>query len=232
MKNNKIILLSILTALILYLGFEISAGKVHFGSAWWSDTLSTRITTNKAINLRPGDSLYYNGNVVTAGQSIDTSNVGFLNQTNIWTEINEYENVSISTSLENIGTTTLVDATITGTLDASGDLVPGWTKNQSSHTELSYFKEKALKFKAPAVSGFTTVAHGVSSWRNIVEYHCIVKDDTTSRSYMPGNWYATAGGAVYCRVDGANMRVELGSTAYGLANDSGYIYIKYIDPDR
>lgn len=122
MKTYKTLILAILVSVVLYLGFEISQGKVSFGSAWWSDTLSNRITTNKAINLRPGDSLYYNGNVVTSGSGtsidtnkylsiyrLDTSNIGFLSQANTWTKTNQFPYVIVNDSLNTNGMRTLAD---------------------------------------------------------------------------------------------------------------------------
>jgi hypothetical protein len=122
---------------------------------------------------------------------------------------------------------------VTGNATVSGDLVlSGWIKNQSSNSELSYWKTKILKFKAPAVGGTVTVAHGITDWHSIVRYTALIKDDTTNYTYQSGEYYATAGGVIYCRCDTSLFRLELSGTAYGLANDSGYVVIDYVDPNR
>lgn len=243
MKNTKLILTTIIISFLLYLGFEISAGKINFGTAWWSDTLSNRITTNKSINLRPGDSLYYNGNVVTSGTGtnidtnkylsiyrLDTSKLGFLNQGNQWTEMNEYENITVTNSLENIGQTVLMEVTISGIATFGDDIEPQWVKNHSPHSELSYTKEKVLKFKAPAANSSVTLAHGVTDWHSIVFYQVSIKDDTTNVLVHEGGWYTPWG--FYTKVDTTNITVTIPSTSYSIANDSGYVYLIYVDPNR
>ncbi len=41
--------------------------RIPFGSSYWKDSLNDAISTNKSIKLGSGDSLYYNGVVVTSG---------------------------------------------------------------------------------------------------------------------------------------------------------------------
>lgn len=46
----------------------ISLGvRIPFGEAYWKDSLTNGIVTNKSIRMQPGDSLYYNGVTVTSG---------------------------------------------------------------------------------------------------------------------------------------------------------------------
>jgi len=122
---------------------------------------------------------------------------------------------------------------VTGNATVSGDLVlSGWTKNASTDTELQYEKSKVFKFKAPAVSGAVNVTHGVPDWHKVYDFGVVIKDDTTNMSYKPGGFYGTAGSVIYCRLESLQVRIELNSTAYGLANDSGFVYVKYLDANR
>jgi hypothetical protein len=118
---------------------------------------------------------------------------------------------------------------VTGNATVSGDLVlSGWTKNQSSNSELSYIKEKVFKFKAGAVNGTTNIAHGLD-WHNIYEFGALIKDDTLNFSQQPGQYFTNG---YYVRLESLNVVVVLSSTAYGLANDSGYAWVRYLDPNR
>jgi hypothetical protein len=124
-------------------------------------------------------------------------------------------------------TTTL---TASGTATFNGDLVPtGWTKNQSSSSELSYTKEKLFKFKAGTIASPTTnIAHGLD-WHNVYEFGAIIKDDTLNFAQQSGQYFSNG---YYVRLESLNVVVTLQSTSYGLANDSGYAWVRYLDPNR
>ena len=242
MKSNKTIWLSLIAAFILYVGFEITYGKVNFGSAFWSDTLSNRITTNKAINLRPGDSLYYNGNVVTSGSGtsidtnkylsiyrLDTSNIGFLNQGNSWTALNEFTSISISTNLENIGTTTLADATISGNADISGN------NSTTGFTQLGntgpYIKQKLVRGYISAVGTFLNIPHGLTDYKMIRSLAFTLLRDTTGttqRVYHLGYNAATplTTGTVLI-ADTTDIKYYPPLTATALIGDSVRVLITY-----
>lgn len=284
MKNYKLIIYSLIASAVLYLGFEITGVKINFGSAWWQDTLSNRITTNKAINLRPGDSLYYNGNVVTSGT--ESGGDVYLSNNQVFTGNNYYDNgtyfadcvkvhraIFLADSVkvtyrmsvaDSINTSSIVGDALflrgyggaiywrgynsniaeglnvldytsgshnfNGNVTFNDDIEPQWVKNHSPHNELAYTKEKILKFKAPAANSTTTVAHGVTDWHSIVLYQVTIKDDTTNVAVHEGGWYTPL--VFYTKADTTNITVTIPSTSYSIANDSGYIYIKYVDPNR
>lgn len=227
MKNNKIILLSILTALILYLGFQISAGKVNFGSAWWSDTLSNRITTNKAINLRPGDSLYYNGNVVTSGSgtSIDTTKISYLAKDETHTGEKTFSGIV------NMGTVTTGNTTVTGTFDATDNTVfSGY--NDFGNTG-NFEKMIIVKGKLGTSSvGSTNIAHGFTGndYLRITNFDCVVRNDTNVSGQLkyvkPGSWYSNY--AFYAKVDSLYCNVTLGGGGTNnLVSDSVFFRVWY-----
>jgi len=123
-------------------------------------------------------------------------------------------------------TTTL---TASGTATFNGDLVPvSWTKNQSSNSELSYTKEKILKFQAPGVNAGKNIPHGLD-WHNIYEFGAIIKDDTLNFSQQAGQYYTNG---FYLRLESLNVVVVLSGTSYQLANDSGYVWLRFLDPNR
>lgn len=67
MKNKfkYIVLPGILVICLLFLAAY--GQRLPFGSAYWKDSLVNGISTNKSIYLQSGDSIYYNGTVVTSG---------------------------------------------------------------------------------------------------------------------------------------------------------------------
>jgi hypothetical protein len=118
---------------------------------------------------------------------------------------------------------------VTGNATVSGDLVlSGWTKNASSSSELTYTKEKIFKFKAGNVSGTTNIAHGLD-WHNVYSFGAIIKDDTLNFAHQPQQYFTNN---FYVRLESLNVVVTLTSTAYGIANDSGYAWVRYLDPNR
>lgn len=119
---------------------------------------------------------------------------------------------------------------VTGTATFNNDIVvSGWTKNQSSSSELSYTKEKLFKFKAGTIASPTTnIAHGLD-WHNVYEFGAIIKDDTLNFAQQPGQYFSNG---FYVRLESLNVVVTIQGTAYGIANDSGYAWVRYLDPNR
>lgn len=247
MKNNRIILLSIFTAFILYLGFEISAGKINFGSAWWSDTLSNRITTNKAINLRPGDSLYYNGNVVTSGSgtSIDTSkyySVYRLDTANIFYRRDTIKIGYLAKSQTWTGSNTFSGLTYTGTIETGNTTVTGDLSVMSNSTFNGYNDfgntgnfEKMIIVKGKlgtSSAGSTNIAHGFSGndYLRITNFDCVVRNDTNVSGQLkfvkPGSWFSNY--SYYAKVDSLYCNVTLGGGGTNnLVSDSVFFRIWY-----
>ncbi len=125
-------------------------------------------------------------------------------------------------------------ATFNSTLTAAGDFIPTWTKNNSSRAAQQYEKIKIVSGKMPATvsTGSPTgdYAHGLN-FNQIRSWTVMVKDDTTNYLYNPGQYYGT-GILLYARVDSLNCKVETGSTAYSILNDSVFFRLVYTDFDR
>lgn len=236
MQNTKLIFITLIVSFVLYLGFEISAGKINFGSAFWSDTLSNRITTNKAINLRPGDSLYYNGNVVTSGSGtsidtnkylsiyrLDTANIGFLSQPNSWTTSNEFSSINISEGLANIGTTVLADATINDNMSVAGYTILG-----SSGPSI---QQKLIRFYIDSLGHPEKRPHGLLDYKKIIGLQGILFHDTTGTTVRIFNWgYAAStpmatGSTLYADTTNITYYVPANSTA--LLGDTMRVLITY-----
>lgn len=134
---------------------------------------------------------------------------------------------ALATFNAGLTTTTL---TASGTATFNGDMdVNGWTKNQSTDHELQYEKKKIFKFKAGTVASPTTnIAHGLN-WHNIFDFGALIKDDTLNFSQQPGQYFTNG---FYVRLESLNVVVIIQGTAYGIANDSGYAWVKYLDPNR
>ncbi len=162
-------------------------------------------------------------NVISFFQAVTFSTVApIFNIAAVFNQVQDFAN--------GLTTTTI---TASGTATFNGDLVPaGWTKNQSSSSELQYEKTQIFKFKAPGVGGATNIAYSSIDWHKIYNFGAVIKDDTTNISYQSGEFYGTGGSVIYVRLESLQVHVELNSTAYGLANDSGFAYIKYLDPNR
>ena len=122
-------------------------------------------------------------------------------------------------------------ATFNSTLTVVGDFIPTWTKNNSNRAALQYEKTKIVSKKMPgSVSGYDTIGHGLN-FNQIRSWSAMVKEDTTNVLYSPGNYYGTEI-MFYAKVDSLYCRVETGSAAYTILNDSVFFRIVYTDFQR
>ena len=202
-KNTKTILLSLLACLLLITGFELGEGRIRFGSATLNDSLSTRITVNKGLQV--------NG-VLTSTDTIRTS--GILRTTELqmtgaspmiyWTTYGM--NIDGLDYNANDHLFQTESGTAIASVDSANGLtsyLPGYSNNGRGLLKTKVFSQ--------SLSGFTpgstlAIAHGISTIRNIMTYEIRFYDDSSSAWY-PTNYSGSTGlntGNVYT-VDATNL---------------------------
>ena len=216
--TKKILYFVLLSVLIMSVGYDIQTGRIQFGSSRINDSTSALMTMNKGLLINgdlytPDAGKFYIGDNYLNGLA---NNMGYYSTTHTF-----YSQ----------------DGTTIATLDsASGitfakDFIPTWTKNNSNRAALQYEKVKIVSKKMPgSVSGNDTIGHGLN-FNQIRSWSAMVKEDTTNVLYSPGNYYG-AGILFYAKVDSLYCRVETGSAAYTILNDSVFFRIVYTDFDR
>ena len=216
--TKKILYFVLLSVLIMSVGYDIQTGRIQFGSSRINDSTSALMTMNKGLLINgdlytPDAGKFYIGDNYLNGLA---NNMGYYSTTHTF-----YSQ----------------DGTTIATLDsASGitfakDFIPTWTKNNSNRAALQYEKVKIVSKKMPgSVSGNDTIGHGLN-FNQIRSWSAMVKEDTTNVLYSPGNYYG-AGILFYAKVDSLYCRVETGSAAYTILNDSVFFRIVYTDFQR
>ena len=216
--TKKILYFVLLSVLIMSVGYDIQTGRIQFGSSKINDSTSALMTMNKGLLINgdlytPDAGKFYIGDNYLNGLA---NNMGYYSTTHTF-----YSQ----------------DGTTIATLDsASGitfakDFIPTWTKNNSNRAALQYEKVKIVSKKMPgSVSGNDTIGHGLN-FNQIRSWSAMVKEDTTNVLYSPGNYYG-AGILFYAKVDSLYCRVETGSAAYTILNDSVFFRIVYTDFQR
>ena len=119
--------------------------RIPFGSSYWKDSLADAISTNKSIKLGTGDSIYYNGVVVTSGSGGGGDVVASAN--NILTGNNTFSNGNtFSDSLRANGYSLIDDAKITSYLRVTGEVTTDLNFNKGSSTSIGTISTDSLAF--------------------------------------------------------------------------------------
>ena len=216
--TKKILYFVLLSVLIMSVGYDIQTGRIQFGSSRINDSTSALMTMNKGLLINgdlytPDAGKFYIGDNYLNGLA---NNMGYYSTTH--------------TFYSQDGTTIATFDSASGITFAK-DFIPTWTKNNSNRAALQYEKTKIVSKKMPgSVSGNDTIGHGLN-FNQIRSWSAMVKEDTTNVLYSPGNYYG-AGILFYAKVDSLYCRVETGSAAYTILNDSVFFRIVYTDFQR
>ena len=216
--TKKILYFVLLSVLIMSVGYDIQTGRIQFGSSRINDSTSALMTMNKGLLINgdlytPDAGKFYIGDNYLNGLA---NNMGYYSTTH--------------TFYTQDGTTIATFDSASGITFAK-DFIPTWTKNNSNRAALQYEKTKIVSKKMPgSVSGNDTIGHGLN-FNQIRSWSAMVKEDTTNVLYSPGNYYG-AGILFYAKVDSLYCRVETGSAAYTILNDSVFFRIVYTDFQR
>ena len=205
-------------------GYDIQTGRIQFGSSKINDSTSALMTMNKGALI--------NGDIRSKTDiHIPASNYLYIGENGIKGLANNLQYFStIHTLYSQTGTLIATFDSATGITFAK-DFIPTWTKNNSNRAALQYEKTNIVSKKMPgSVSGNDTIGHGLN-FNQIRSWSAMVKEDTTNVLYSPGNYYG-AGIMFYAKVDSLYCRVETGSAAYTILNDSVFFRIVYTDFDR
>ena len=118
--------------------------RIPFGSSYWKDSLVDAISTNKSIKLGTGDSIYYNGVVVTSG----TGGGGIAASDNTtFSGYNTFSNgVTFSDSIRANGYSLIDDANILTSLRVNGDVLTNLEFNKGSSTSIGTIGTDSLAF--------------------------------------------------------------------------------------
>lgn len=164
------LMLLIVTATLTYNVKElIGLGqRIPFGSSYWKDSLVDAISTNKSIKLGTGDSLYYNGVVVTSGTGgggiAASDNLTFTGRdstTDLWRfgdsirvrgKANFYDNVLISDTLKVSGAIAILDST-----RILKNLLLGTTSKMFTNVNVMYFLENAYDYQTTYSTSLMTL---------------------------------------------------------------------------
>ncbi len=123
----------------------ISLGvRIPFGEAYWKDSLTNGIVTNKSIRMQPGDSLYYNGVTVTSG----TGGGGISGSDNItFSGVNTFTHKNtFSDTLKADGLSLIDNARITSNLNVTGDVISDLNFLKGSSTSIGTISTDSLAF--------------------------------------------------------------------------------------
>lgn len=237
-KNTKTILLSLLACLLLVAGFELGEGRIRFGSATLNDSLTSRLTINKGIQV--------NG-VITSSDTLRTS--GILRSTELqltgaspqilWTTYGMNIDGGIDALTYNANAHTINTEAGTSLLYADsagglGYLIPGVTGYRGSGTLL---RQKLIRgITANTVNGAQTYAHGLANGQ-IISMTTSVRIDTSDMGGQYGNdvhispyanTFMGAGFQYHSWYDSLNVGTYLGGSANAIKGDSVFFILSYI----
>lgn len=150
--------------------------------------------------------------------------------------------VSIGGILSIISMTTSSTSLFSGIATFASDVIfSGWVKNQSSVSRDQYEKIKVVRVflgsASPPYSATTySAAHGITDWRTVSSWTCIVQEDSLNINILAGVSGNNAGSAGIsfsnASVDSTDCRIRLGATSVNLFNDTAKFRIVYTDIDR
>lgn len=237
--KNKTFFLTILASVILILGFEISAGRIRFGAAYWNDSTTSIITGNKNALI--------NGQIIArdsidAGAQLSTDAI-FFNTLGGVINFGGY-NSYIQEDVNKLyyATTTHKFTTPTGTDLLTIDSANGFSRYEPGlGWGGNLVKTKLVKFATTSGSlpAWIASAHGLTGSK-IINATCFIKADTTgwnisgsssnNDNYFPPRCPLTAAGTYDFMFDEANVLIYLASTATAIRNntDTAFVWITYI----
>jgi hypothetical protein len=232
-KNTKTILLSLLACLLLITGFELGEGRLRFGGATLNDSLTSRVTINKGLQV--------NG-VITSSDTLRTS--GILRSTELqltgaspqiyWTTYGMYIDGGIDALTYNANAHTINTESGTALLYADSATGVGIKINSGANFTGSLVKTKLVKGITPATTAtFGNYPHGITNGR-ILGFTCLVKRDTiASFSYQNDPMYppnsAIPAYSYNAYVDSVNCGVYMLASATYLLGDSAFFLVHYLD---
>jgi len=232
-KNTKTILLSLLACLLLITGFELGEGRLRFGGATLNDSLTSRVTINKGLQV--------NG-VITSSDTLRTS--GILRSTELqltgaspqiyWTTYGMYIDGGIDALTYNANAHTINTEAGTALLYADSATGVGIKINSGANFTGSLVKTKLVKGITPATTAtFGNYPHGITNGR-ILGFTCLVKRDTiASFSYQNDPMYppnsAIPAYSYNAYVDSINCGVYMLASATYLLGDSAFFLVQYLD---
>jgi hypothetical protein len=179
MKNTKLFIYTLLACLILWVGFDISAARLKFGSATLNDSNSLYITSNKgfAVNgaLRVSDTLRLSNMLRTPEINLTGSSPQIL-----WTtygmnidggiDVLAYNSNAHSFNTE-YGTVAMYADTVSGLQS----YLPGYSNNGRGLVKTKVL-QSTLGGTTPG--NYLTIAHGITNYRNIISYDMMVYEDS------------------------------------------------------
>ena len=227
MNTKNILYFILLSILVMSIGFDIQTSRLQFGSSRINDSTSSLMTMNKGALIN-GDIRSKTDIYIPVSEQLN------LGENVIKGLTNNMQLFSTSYNLYTQSGATIATFDSATGISFTKDFVPTWTKNNSSRAAQQYEKIKIVSGKMPASvsTGSPTgdYAHGLN-FNQIRSWTCMVKEDTTNTLYNPANYYGT-GVLFYAKVDSLNCKVETGSAAYTILNDSVFFRIVYTDFDR
>ena len=222
--TKKILYFVLLSVLIMSVGYDIQTGRIQFGSSRINDSTSALMTMNKGALIN-GDIRSKTDIYIPSSEQLNIGEnyiKGLTNNMQYYATLHDFYSQA--------GTAIATFDSATGITFAK-DFIPTWTKNNSNRAALQYEVTKIVSKKMPgSVSGNDTIGHGLN-FNQIRSWSAMVKEDTTNVLYSPGNYYGTEI-MFYAKVDSLYCRVETGSAAYTILNDSVFFRIVYTDFQR
>ena len=145
MKNKiKYILLpAMLIIAVIFIATNYGQ-RLRFGDAWFENDTANKILTNKSLYFESGDSVYYNGVVVTSG----TGGGGIAASDNTtFSGYNTFSNgTTFSDSVRANGYSLIDDAKITSYLRVTGEVTTDLNFNKGSSTSIGTISTDSLAF--------------------------------------------------------------------------------------
>lgn len=227
-QNTKTILLTIFACLLLITGFEIGAGRIRFGNAYFNDSTALYITSNKGLivngPLKTSDSL-----ILSDYQAIhwDALVDAFILAYSGTMELTASE-FKFQTSSQN--TVLTADSTNGVAFKPDGINSIGWGSEPKLRT-------KFIRGVAPTGNSTVTFAHGLTDNRIISADIWLRHDTTYTTAYHTArNWYVQPGASYdptilyYAGFDSLYCWARFPAAATATRGDSLYFVLTYIDP--
>ena len=223
-KNTKTILLSLLACLLLVAGFELGEGRIRFGGAIFSDSISSIVTLNKGFLA--------NGKLKTSDYADFNNGIRFAD-TNIYIDDDGLD-MRFSTTTNGsyiFGTKSL---TTLASIDSANGLSHQVLRNDASWNGAT-IGYKFLRAVAPTGNSTVTVAHGLTDGR-IINMTCWLRHDTTatSSSHTARNWYVHPNSTYdptltyYAGYDSLYTWARFPVAATATRGDSLYFFLTYL----
>lgn len=186
-KNTKTILLSLLACLLLITGFELGEGRLRFGGATLNDSLTSRVTINKGLQV--------NG-VITSSDTLRTS--GILRSTELqltgaspqilWTTYGMnidggIDALSYNSNAHSFNTEAGTVAMYADTATGFQSYLPGYSNNGRGLLRTKVV-QSTLGGTTPGNN--VNVAHGISAVNKILGFDVTIWEDSLARYLNPG----------------------------------------------